>query len=149
MSMFQADASQLRRLGAELRKTRPEVHRAVRRSVLEQAKKIAEDAKTKADWSTRIPGTIRASSSGVNTAVVRAGGPSAPHAAAYEHAGAEGTFRHPVYGRGDETRDQWTWVSEQARPFLHPALMDRFDETVIALRDAVEVAVSDVIDRKV
>lgn len=145
--MFRADASQLRKLGATLRKQQPDVHRAVRRAVLDAAKLIAEDAKGKADWSTRIPGTIRASSSGVNTAVVRAGGAAAPHAAAYEHAGASGAFRHPVYPRGDETRDQWTWVSEDARPFLHPALMDRFDETVLALRDAVEVAVDKAIHR--
>lgn len=139
--MFRADASQLRKLGANLRKSHPEVHRAMRRAVLEQAKRIAEDARTKSDWSTRIPGTIKASSAGVNTAVVRAGGPGAPHAAAYEHAGASGTFRHPVFADASKTRDEWTWVTEQARPYLHPALMDRFDETVLALRDAVEVAV--------
>lgn len=145
-SIIRTDASQLRSLGTRLRKTRPTVYRAIRREILRQAKQVADDAKQKADWSSRIPGTIKASAAGVNTAKVRAGGAAAPHAAAYEHGGAEGTFRHPVFADQSKTRDEWTWVNQEARPFLHPALMDHYPELVEGLASAVETAVGDAID---
>jgi hypothetical protein len=114
------------------------VYKAVRRSVLIEAKAMAEDAKRRASWSTRIPGTVKASAQGMNTAVVKAGGASAPHAAAFEHAGKEGPFRHPVHGHD-------VWVSQDAHPFLHPAAIARLDTTVEALGTAVSTAVSDAI----
>lgn len=64
-------------------------------------------------WSSRIPGSIRVISVGLNT-VVRAGGARAPHAKYYEGPKA---FRHPVFGRKDQP-----WVPQEARPFLMPAL---------------------------
>ena len=143
--MFKADASSMVKLGRALRTTQPDVYRAVRRAVLEQAKHVAEDAKRNADWSTKIPGTIRASSAGLNTARVRV---ASSEGAAYEHAGAEGSFRHPVFADASKDRSEWTWTDEKARPFLHPALMDRMDEIVAALGDAVTVAVDDAIRRR-
>ena len=145
--MFSADASGLRKLGAQLRKSQPAVYRRVRRAVLEQAKVIADDARQRAAWSSRIPGSVRASTSGGLSAVVRAGGASAPHAAAFEHAGRQGSFRHPVFANQDEERTQWSWVSQEARPFLHPAALDRLDETVRALGVAVIEAVDEQIRR--
>lgn len=138
--MFRADASGLRKLGAELRRAKPEVYRQVRRAILAQARVIADDAKQRASWSTRIPASIRPSVSGLS-AVVRAGGVNAPHAAALEHAGRQGSFRHPVFADQSLTRSDWSWVSQQARPFLHPAALDHLDETVRALGVAVTSAV--------
>ncbi len=117
------------------------------RAVLAEAKEVAAKAREKADWSTRIPATIKASAQGVNTAVVKAGGANAPHAAAYEMAGKSGMFRHPVHADPSKSRDEWTWVSEQSRPFLHPSALERLDKTVEALGTAVSTAVSDVIGR--
>lgn len=141
---FSADASSLRKLGSQLRKSRPEVYRQVRRAVLAEAQKIAEAARVNASWSSRIPGSIRAGTTGGGmTAVVRAGGKSAPHAAALEHAGRQGTFRHPVFADQSKSRGEWTWVSQEAHPFLHPAALARLDETVEALGRAVQAAVDD------
>lgn len=143
---FKANASDLTKLGTRLRKSHPEVSKQLRRAVRAEGRKIADAAKGKASWSTRIPDTIRVAAQGVNTAVVRAGGKDAPHAAAYEHSGRAGTFRHPVFADGSKTRDQWTWVNQQARPFLHPAALERLPETVRALGDAVQAAVDNVIE---
>lgn len=127
-------------MGTRLRKAKPEVYKELRRAVLAEARIVAEDAKGLASWSSKIPDSIKASAQGINTAVVRAGGKSAPDAAPFEHAGASGTFRHPVFGRKD------AWVEQAARPFLHPAVMDRLDATVSALEDAVITAVDHVLD---
>ena len=166
--MFRTDGSQLRKLGKALRTAQPDVYRQVRREVREQALKVAEEAKQNASFSTRIPDTIRVSVAGVNTAVIRAGGDNAPHAAAFEHAGSEGTFRHPVFARDGGERDvrtrgavarrasgkstgagDWVWVDQKAHPFLHPAVLSRLDEIVAALGGAVVSAVDDVIDKGV
>lgn len=166
--MLRADGSQLRHLGKALRTAQPDVYRQVRRAVREEAEKVADSAKQNASWSTRIPDTIRVSVTGVNTAVVRAGGDKAPHAAPFEHAGMQGTFRHPVFARDGGERDvrtrgaskrlasgkssaanNWVWVDQEARPFLHPAVFEHMDEIVAALGGAVIQAVDDVINRGV
>lgn len=116
--MLSADARSLKNLGRELRRSRPEIMRATQRGLREVGQKVAEKAKENASWSSRIPQTIKPRVSGLTAVVVKAGGPSAPHAKPYEHAGAHGTFRHPVFG------DRKNWVTEAARPFLHPAAFD-------------------------
>lgn len=136
--MLSADASSLRKLGTALRKSKPKIHRQMGKELLAVGELVAVEARDKASWSTRIPHTITVRRRGLNTVEVRA---SAPHAAAYEHAGREGQFRHPVYGRGDEARDQWTWVSEDARPFLHPAAFEHLEEHAVAIADALTALV--------
>lgn len=142
MTSLSIDTRQLRAMAKELRASAPKVNRRIRAGVLAEAKVVADSARGKASWSTRIPGTVRASSSVLNTAVVRAGGASAPHARPYEHAGAPGVFRHPVWGHGD--RASWHWVEQAARPFLHPAAIERLPETRrvlgLAVTDAVHEA---------
>jgi hypothetical protein len=132
--VFTVNASELRKLGSRLRKTQPEVYREIRRAVLEEAKIIADDARRSASWSAKIPGSIKVSTTGINTAVVRAGGKNAPAGAPFEHAGKSGTFRHPVPGTN-------TWVTQEARPFLHPAALSRLPATVERLGLAVVTAV--------
>jgi len=79
---------------------------------------VAAAARSNASWSSRIPGAIRVSTSftsrtgGVS---VRVDSQKAPHARAYEGIAGNATFRHPVYG-GD------TWVEQETRPFLAPAV---------------------------
>jgi hypothetical protein len=58
---------------------------------------------------------------------------SAPEARPLEHGGSGGEFRHPVFGGGNKTRDQWTWVEQPARPFFYAAL-ERSVEIEIAMR---------------
>lgn len=116
--MLSADARALKTLGRQLRQARPEIMKATQRGLREVGRHVADKAKENASWSSRIPQTIKPRVSGLTAVVVKAGGPSAPHAKPYEHAGAHGTFRHPVFG------DRKNWVSEDARPFLHPAAFD-------------------------
>jgi hypothetical protein len=141
---FKANASQLRSLGTQLRRAQPDVYKQVRKAVREEARIVAASAREKASWSTRIPATVRVSALGVNTAVVRAGNDkTAPHAKPFEHAGHSGTFRHPVHGDPRKTRSEWAWVTQQARPFLHPAAWERLPETVRHLGQAVITAVDE------
>lgn len=80
---------------------------------------VAQDAKRRSSWSSRIPGTIRVETSvGENRegVKIRAGGPGAPHARPYEGLSVRGdVFRHPVYGNREN------WVEQETRPFLFPA----------------------------
>ena len=146
---FKADASDLRNLGKALRQSKPEVYRQVRRAALAEARIIRDDAKRRASWSKRIPDTIRAGTLGGLGAIVRAGNQTtAPHAKPYEHAGAEGVFRHPVFPDAALPRSEWEWIDQLARPFLHPAAMERFPETVKALGTSVQIAVDNAKRRK-
>lgn len=140
MTFLKVEATGLRQLGRELRAMRPEIYRTVQKALRAAGEEMAEDARERASWSTRIPGTIKVSASGIDSIVLKAGGgknSTAPHAAAYEHAGAEGTFRHPVHGDPTLTRDEWTWVREEARPFLLPAVMENLDGAANLVADTV------------
>lgn len=103
---------------------------ALRRRLKTVAELVAADARSRASFSTRIPGSIRARS-GLNQASIRAGGPSAPNAAPLENKGKGGTFRHPVFGH------RQVWVNQQARPFLRPALQANTRAIVDGLAEAI------------
>ena len=137
--MLSADASSLRKMAKALRQARPDILRATQKSMRGVGAKVAAKVRDNASWSTRIPQTVRVSASGVNTVVVRAGGPKAPHAKPIEHAGASGKFRHPVFG------NRQNWVKQDARPFLHPAatsdLQAYAEELAAALKTQVEEAI--------
>lgn len=133
--MLKADAAALKNLGAALRKSQPALYRESQKSLRVEGQKIAERAKSNASWSTRIPQTVRVRAAGVNAVIVSAGGQDAPHAKPIEHAGAEGTFRHPVGGNRD------VWVDQPARPFLHPAALERLQESAEAVAAALTVQV--------
>jgi hypothetical protein len=132
---LQADTKSLRQLGARLRHSHPDIDRAVKAALREEGRKVAERARQNASWSSKIPATVKVRSSGVNAVIVSAGGPAAPGAKPIEHAGAQGTFRHPVFG------DRDNWVDQTARPFLHPAAIDHLAESAEAVRDALVVQV--------
>jgi hypothetical protein len=79
---------------------------------------IAAGAKSNASWSTRIPGAVSVSASFTSRtggASVKVSAAKAPHARAYEGIEGNATFRHPVFGGS-------TWVDEDTRPFLVPAV---------------------------
>jgi hypothetical protein len=105
----------LQKFAADLRKANPQLRKEFDRLLKKGGEGIVAEAKVNADWSSRIPGSIRL---GVNTGrvQVKAGNSKAPHAAAFEHGGRDGTFRHPVYGHKD------VWVDQEAHPFLGPEI---------------------------
>lgn len=140
MAAFKTDTRKLRAMGSRLRKSQPILYRQMQATLRSEGKRLAREAQAKAStWSTRIPDTIKSKVSGVNTLKLSAGGANAPHAPAYEHAGATGTFRHPLNFPGQDA-----WVSEDARPFLHPAVFDNFDYTKEAVRSACQVGVEEI-----
>lgn len=137
-----ADVLSLRNLARQFRTMEPRIARRVNTNLRAAAEDVVAAAREKASWSTRIPPTIHASASGVTSVTIRAGtakaAGGAPHAKAYEHAGAPGAFRHPVFG------NRQVWVSQQGRPFLHPAVIERLEALTESLREAVILAIREV-----
>lgn len=119
----------------------PEATRkAVRPRLRESGQTIADDAKTRASWSTRIPATIRVTASfrpNFEGVTIRAGGRSAPHARPYENFGGRGQFRHPLFG------DRKRWYTQAARPFLAPAAEAGEKRAALAVRAALDDAARD------
>lgn len=132
------DARSLNRLGRDLRRAAPEAAMVARARIRAAAAVVAEDAKGRASFSTRIPETIKVRGTGFGVKIV-AGGPAAPDAAPLENRGREGEFRHPVFGNREN------WVSQKAHPFLAPAL-EAHREMVAA---EIEAAVFEAVERAV
>jgi hypothetical protein len=91
-----------------------------------------------ASWSDRIPGAhylkvgLGSTTGGVTVGVDQT---LAPHARPYEglsSGGSRGFFRHPVYGDPDIS-----WVSQDTRPFIAPAV----EETRPEMQAAIEALV--------
>ena len=123
-----------------------EIWRLMRQEMKVAAQPVVADAKSRSSWSTRIPRTIKASTT-MKGVSIRAGGKSAPHAAPYEvgsKSAPAGYLRHPVFGhreqvvsRGVTTRRQHyvsktgqpvNMVLQKTRPFMGPALMAQQDK---------------------
>jgi hypothetical protein len=155
------DTSALSRLTHDFAKAPLSVRKAVYKSVRAVAQVVADDAKMRASFSSRIPETIKVRGSGFRLKVV-AGGEGAPDAAPLENNGNPGKFRHPVFevsgangggGRWHGKRRNAPkaglsrrggiapWVDQQAMPFLAPALDAHREEVVRVLTDAVHDAV--------
>lgn len=114
MSELTIDVSELKDLARDLRRINPVLSRGFLKSLGKAGDVVAVKARSNASFSTRIPKTIKVRRRGVSVRV-QAGGPSAPHAAPFEHGGTPGTFRHPVFGNRE------VWVTQTAHPFLTPA----------------------------
>jgi hypothetical protein len=86
---------------------------------------IAADARRLAGWSDRIPGSVHVSvAADGQSATITAGGEAAPQAITFENPGrgmSPPWRRHPVFGRADRPRSEWTWVVQAPRPFMAPA----------------------------
>ena len=129
-----ADTRALSRLARDLRKAAPEAALAARLRIRGAAEVVAEDARQRASFSKRIPATVKVRGSGLSVKII-AGGDAAPDAAPLENQGRQGQFRHPVFGNRDR------WVSQQARPFLAPALDAHREMVAREIEDAVYEAV--------
>ncbi len=120
---FSIDTTSLKKLVRDLELSEPGIVKETNVALREGAAIVALKAKGLASWSSTIPGSVRVAGAGART-VVKAGGDGARHAAAYEHRGSPGVFRHPVYGNRN------VWVDQRARPFLGPALASSEPEVV-------------------
>lgn len=133
-------ADEIERLIRDMGRIPDDLRKKLRPKLREAGRVVADDAKRRSAWSTRIPRAIRVSTSftktrpGVSVVVNKN---KAPHARPYEHGGDPGTFRHPVYGNRN------VWVEQRARPFLAPALAAKGDEAGRRIADAVDETTRD------
>lgn len=129
-------------IARDLRKLPDETRKAVRPKLRAGGEIIAADARDRADWSSRIPGTVRVRTSfqeNKEKVQVTAGGSGAPHARPYEGIGSSGdTFRHPVYG------DREVWVSQEKRSFLFPAAEAKGEQVTGLVRAALDDAAASI-----
>lgn len=133
-------ADEIERLIHDMGRIPDDLRKKLRPKLREAGRLVADDAKLRSAWSTRIPRAISVRTSftktrpGVSVVVDRK---KAPHARPFEHGGSEGTFRHPVFG------NRRIWVSQVARPFLAPAFEARNEEAGRRITDAVDDATRD------
>lgn len=128
MIQFGVGVQSLNQLSRDLRAAADkELRKGLRFALKRAAEHVRVRAASNFSWSTRIPATLKVTASD-RSAKVKAGGKNAPHAAAFEHHGQEGMFRHPVFARGD--RAGWTWVNQSSRPGLVPALRSEADKVL-------------------
>lgn len=115
------NTAQLKDLSRALKKAAPELGREFDAGLLKigiEAAIVAQRMVAPFDAQTgRIQRSIRARR--LTRAVsIQAGGAGAPHAAAFEHRGRPGIFRHPVFRTAQNPN---TWAPQRAHPYLHPA----------------------------
>ena len=133
-------ADEIERLIKDLGKIPDDLRRKLRPRLRAAGRVVADDAKARASWSTRIPRAIRVSTSftarrpGVSVVVDKK---KAPHGRPYEHGGQPGTFRHPRWG------DRRSWFEQRARPFLAPALAAKGDTAGRLITEAVDETTRD------
>lgn len=124
------DMSSFRKFAAQMRAAEVVAVVELNKAMAATAAGAAASAREKAEFSTRIPATVRAVSRGLASYEVVAGGPAAPNAAPLNNRGVPGEFEHPVFG-------QEVFVSQVAHPFMPTKL-----EVLAAERVAAKRAVS-------
>jgi hypothetical protein len=132
-----------RSFATDIRDADRDLYRDFRKELKAGGQIVAEEAKRRAAWSTRIPRTIKVSVT-LKGVTVSAGGPKAPHAVVYEVGSSRnrGYIRHPVnaWARNDKAAYKWSGQGgtgtngkqrsspQKIRPYLGPALMAKNDE---------------------
>lgn len=131
-------------IALDMRALPEETRRFVRPRLREAGRMVVVDAVANASWSTRIPGSIRMTTSfrvdreGIT---ITAGNKTTPHARPFEDIRQRGSFRHPVHADQNRfTRKGWTWVSQPARPFLFPAALANEAAATATIRTALDEA---------
>ena len=126
-------------LDERFRQLPKEFRTEVRKQLRPVGRKLVQQARANAGWSSQIPASIGYSvmfagkKPGIKVFARRG---KARHARVFEGL-FYGTFRHPVFGSRD------TWVSESARPFLYPAVVSEISEIVSNVENALAKVHSD------
>lgn len=145
------DASGLRGFAEGLRRASPEMAKQLRTKMRRAGERVRDDAKVIASASDvpsgiapsiRVRASLAGAGSGVHLSVLAgpkndgdtAGGVGA--AAAVEHRGEPGTFRHPLFGNRDY------WFEQRAHPYLRPAA----ERNMARVADEVLAATQEVLD---
>lgn len=136
------------RIAADMRALTAATRKAVRPRLRAAGKLVVDAARSKASWSTRIPGTVRMSTSfreNREGVTITAGGKAAPHARPYEGFSGYASFRHPVFAdRARKTSKGWTWVTQVTRPFLFPAARQTEEQTTAMVLSALDDAAHEI-----
>lgn len=119
---FRIDTSELKGVAKQLRAADPALAKQLQLRLRGMGDIVAEEAEARAHFSTRIPGSIKVRVSGFTVKIVANTNGLADDAAPLENNGADGMFRHPVFGNTD------VWVDQQSHPFLAPSLEAKADE---------------------
>ena len=133
------DTQELAMIGKLLRSSGKAGTLAFRGAMKAGGELVANDARQRASYSKRIPGSIVVRSTGSNFKV-RAGGEAAPDAAPIENRG-KGFVRHPTFSpRFGGERIGWT--EKNSHPaFLSPALEAQADNVVAVVTNRLEAAI--------
>lgn len=155
---IETDMTGLRALTKGLKLAPKEVQHEFRTKWRAAAQLVADDAKERASWSTKIPGSIKVRGTGANIKVI-AGGERAPNAVPFEVGNRDGGAinRHPVFERENQIRNptryqKWriqkghlkgvTFVDQPTRPYLAPALDAHRKEVEKMMEEAILGAVN-------
>ena len=132
-------SAQMAQLARDLHRMGPAGRKALRRRMKGVAGPLLADARSRADWSTRIPGAISVraiadENRGRIGVQLRVSAKKAPHARAYEGLVHPTSFRHPLFGDPD------SWWTQSTRPFAVPAVLAKAEDTKRAVLEAYEDA---------
>lgn len=124
-------------LAQRLRAVPPEVQRSTARELRRVGGDVLADARGRASWSTRIPGSLMMQvrfAGRYPGVVISARASQAPHARPYEGITGASQFKHPVYGNRS--------VTQMTRPFLRPAVAAAGQALPDALGRAIDEAIA-------
>lgn len=133
------DTTELKNFAKVVRSASPKVAAKMRVRLKEVGEMVAEDARSKAKWSTRVPGSIKVRTAGVKVSVV-AGGDAAPHARVYEMGSKRNRseVRHPVFG------NRQVWAANPTRPYLLPALRENEPEIMASIIKVIDETAAEI-----
>lgn len=140
------DTGELKLFARGLRLADRKLYLTLNKRVRAAAQVVADDAKQRASWSTKIPSTIHVRGGAARLSVVA--GKGVPYAVPYEYGGkkmAKGTFKHPVFAAVGSARynDKGSWPTQNTRPFLLPALAANREVVLAAVVDAVNETIDE------
>lgn len=118
------------------------LRKGVKGAQVNTANKIARRMRSLTSWSRRIPRTVKVIGKGDIVQII-AGGPKAPHAPVFDAPGGK-PVRHPVFARPGTSRADWTWVTQQPRPFTQPAIKSTLADADRELARVAEDAIGDI-----
>ena len=133
------DCRDFQKFAKALRKQAPMIGKEVKIGLRGAGEEVATIARANvAPYSKKIPASVKVRVSSFTVSVV-AGGKKAPNAEPFEHGGAPGKFRDPLFG------DRSHWYDHQAHPFLLPALAVGREAAQQAIIDVMDKAVGEVV----
>jgi hypothetical protein len=138
------DVTAFKSFAKALRLAAPELATELRKGLRAAGEAVAALARARAEYSTRIPSSIKVQVRNVGVAVV-AGGSKAPNASPIENRG-KGYVRHPVFVPKNELPGPpGSWTSDGSHPaFLSPAVEDGRNIAFGAAIDALDKAVASI-----